>query len=993
MAKKIIWIILFIISAFSILFFSLKYKQKKSERAYKNFYNVDMSWADTTIKYLSSEEKIGQLLMYKIGNVNDSLTFNTINNNLNQTMPGGIIYSTDSLTQFIKFQNNLQKNSKINPLIATDTTFAFPEFKDGLNFPKFLALLAVKNDTLISDLFKNAAIFYNSLNVQLNFMPVLKRTDNITNIKHINIINSILAVYEKNKIISLTPHTTEFFKPDEKLFSPKIKAIVFEKQKAADIPNYIKNKQFNGLFIQNTSRNEMHKDSVLQFFKNGTDMFITQNPNELKTVLSQLLNEELITEDEINKKVSKILAAKTYTGLNKTKHLNTDSIMPLFKSSKMTLPMKKIFKQSITLIKNDKNLVPITDINSKKFEFIEVGKEKLTKFKDFISEYKSVKYNYVTTADECVRHIETIKNETELIIVLNEISVDSVFINTVFSKAGNKSVSFINFGNPENVTDERIQTLIYAYGVTLAEQKYTADALFGGIQIQGQFPFQTGFKNYKSLSTKKIRVAASTPEEEGLSSIILSKIDSIANDGIKRGAYPGCQVVVFKNGNSVYNKAFGYHTYAKQNNVKPSDLYDLASITKIAATTLAAMKLYDQGRIHLDDKLAKFFKNTEIDYSGIKPDTIINIDTMLFSEVIDYKKILKYQDTIHLSDTSFLAYDTLIVTSTPANNIFKVKIRDLLLHQSGISPTLPILPYVLYKKNFYDSIDVIKKRYLNALLSDSIKKKKNPEFNAKKELLKIYKRYYSNHYIKDSSEIKIAENMFFRKNYMDTLWKKTKQLRVYSRKIYQYSDINMILLQIAIDSLNRQSIDKYVKNQFYLPMGLKTMCFKPANYFSKSSITPTENEQYWREQTLRGDVHDPSAAMLGRVAGNAGLFSNAYDLAVLAQMWLNGGTYGGRRYISESTVKLFTGFQEESHRGLGFDKPSKQSIIGNGAPKESYGHTGFTGTCVWVDPINEIVFVFLSNRVHPNQKNWMINKLKIRQKIHSVVYEAICKAS
>jgi CubicO group peptidase (beta-lactamase class C family) len=299
----------------------------------------------------------------------------------------------------------------------------------------------------------------------------------------------------------------------------------------------------------------------------------------------------------------------------------------------------------------------------------------------------------------------------------------------------------------------------------------------------------------------------------------------------------------------------------------------------------------------------------------------------------------------------------------------------------------------LYKKNFYDSIDVIKKRYLNALLSDSIKKKKNPEFNAKKELLKIYKRYYSNHYIKDSSEIKIAENMFFRKNYMDTLWKKTKQLRVYSRKIYQYSDINMILLQIAIDSLNRQSIDKYVKNQFYLPMGLKTMCFKPADYFSKSSITPTENEQYWREQTLRGDVHDPSAAMLGRVAGNAGLFSNAYDLAVLAQMWLNGGTYGGRRYISESTVKLFTGFQEESHRGLGFDKPSKQSIIGNGAPKESYGHTGFTGTCVWVDPINEIVFVFLSNRVHPNQKNWMINKLKIRQKIHSVVYEAICKAS
>jgi CubicO group peptidase (beta-lactamase class C family) len=167
------------------------------------------------------------------------------------------------------------------------------------------------------------------------------------------------------------------------------------------------------------------------------------------------------------------------------------------------------------------------------------------------------------------------------------------------------------------------------------------------------------------------------------------------------------------------------------------------------------------------------------------------------------------------------------------------------------------------------------------------------------------------------------------------------------------------------------------------------MTYVPLKYFNVQSIVSTEYDKYWREQLLRGNVHDPSAAMLGGISGNAGLFSNAYDLAILGQMWLNGGTYGGARYLSESTVKLFTSHQENSHRGLGFDKPSRKSIIGNGASQNSYGHTGFTGTCIWVDPDHKLVFVFLSNRVHPDAKNGRINSMKIRQKIHTIVYKAI----
>lgn len=299
------------------------------------------------------------------------------------------------------------------------------------------------------------------------------------------------------------------------------------------------------------------------------------------------------------------------------------------------------------------------------------------------------------------------------------------------------------------------------------------------------------------------------------------------------------------------------------------------------------------------------------------------------------------------------------------------------------------MPYVLYKKNFYDSLEVIKKQFYENIKKDSLKT--DTIFNAKKELSKIFDKYFTHKYIKDSSETKIADNFYLQNRYFDTLWRDTKRLRIYSRKIYQYSDINMILLQQAIDSINHRSINNYLRRNIYLPMGLKTMCYKPKKYFSNYNIVPTEDDTYWREQLLRGNVHDPSAALLGQISGNAGLFSNAYDLATLGQMWLNKGSYGGKNYISDKTIKKFTGFQEDNHRGLCFDKPTKKSIIGKGAPKESYGHTGFTGTCIWVNPVNEIVFVFLSNRVNPSAKNWRINTLKVRQKIHTVVYYAIEK--
>ena len=210
------------------------------------------------------------------------------------------------------------------------------------------------------------------------------------------------------------------------------------------------------------------------------------------------------------------------------------------------------------------------------------------------------------------------------------------------------------------------------------------------------------------------------------------------------------------------------------------------------------------------------------------------------------------------------------------------------------------------------------------------------------------------------------------------------------KKRFEYSDANMILVQQAMDSLNEEPMDIYLKREVYERLGMQNASFNPRSVYEYDRLVPTEYDGRWRGQLLRGYVHDPTAALLGGVAGNAGLFSNANDLAILFQMLLNGGTYGGEEYLRPETIELFT-HAHEGYRGYGFDKPSGtySEVVARSASPDSYGHSGFTGTCVWVDPDQQLIFIFLSNRIHPRANNWKINTLGIRSRIHQVVYDAI----
>jgi beta-N-acetylhexosaminidase len=243
--------------------------------------------------------------------------------------------------------------------------------------------------------------------------------------------------------------------------------------------------------------------------------------------------------------------------------------------------------------------------------------------------------------------------------------------------------------------------------------------------------------------------------------------------------------------------------------------------------------------------------------------------------------------------------------------------------------------------------------------------------------------------------VRVADSFFMRTSWRDTMYRRILQSPLEPPGKYIYSDNDFIFLGKIVEAISGMTLEDYVYKEFYRPLGLVTAGFRPLNRFPKSQVAPTEAEKVFRRQLIHGYVHDPGAAMFGGVAGHAGLFSNAYDIAVIMQLFLNKGVMNGRRYISDTTIEKFTAYNSGiSRRGLGFDKPEKD----NATRKEPYpalsvspltfGHTGFTGTCAWADPKENLIFILLANRVNPDGNN-KLSKLNLRSNMHEQVYKSL----
>jgi CubicO group peptidase (beta-lactamase class C family) len=514
--------------------------------------------------------------------------------------------------------------------------------------------------------------------------------------------------------------------------------------------------------------------------------------------------------------------------------------------------------------------------------------------------------------------VDSLKQQFELVVIgmhsysrrpANQFGISEAayfLVNKVQSEI--PSVTFV-FGNPYAIKNLEVSAsnLLACYEDDEITQLTAADILQGKIipkgtlpvTVSATLPFGTGIRE-RNYFPQEI------PETVGLQSATLNRIDSIANDAIAKRAAPGCVVLVAKNGKIAFHKAYGYTNYDSAVPVNKNMIYDLASVTKISATTVSVMKLYEERKLDINKTLG------------------------------DYLSWVK------------------------GSNKENISLKNLLLHQAGLVGWIPF---------FQETID----------------KGGNP-------LPAIYRRVAS-----DSFSIRVAEGLYMRNDWRDTMYKRILTSKVSAPDKYIYSDNDFIFLSKVVEAITGKKLDDYVKETFYVPLHMTSTSFNPRQFYPINTIVPTEKEKSFRQQLITGDVHDPGAAMFGGVAGHAGLFSNAYDLAQLYQMLLNGGEMNGIRFLKKETIDTFTAYSSSiSRRGLGFDKPEKDNAKRKdpyptlSASALTFGHTGFTGTCVWADPAHNLLYIFLSNRVTPDGgDNNKLLRMNVRSNIHELIYKAI----
>ncbi|MEN8956654.1 MAG: glycoside hydrolase family 3 N-terminal domain-containing protein, partial [Flavobacteriales bacterium] len=624
-----------------------------------------------------------------------------------------------------------------------------------------------------------------------------------------------------------------------------------------------------------------------------------------------------ITKDEVYKRVKKILYAKEWMKISQAK-ITTKSLAKDLNPASSDLTNRLLFENALTLVKNENDLLPLKRLDTCNIASVVIGNKKNNDFQKGLSRYTKVKHfsmSKKSSQEKINGLLKSLNPYDKVIVSVHGTKMNGsygVFKNdiNIIKAIAKKHQVILNY--PTNAyalakldSAINIESIIVSY----EENKYTNDLvgqlIFGGIGAKGKLPV-TGspyFKVGTGIETLPIRMKYTIPEEVGIASSKLGGIGWIARESIKDGAFPGCQILVAKDGKVIYNENFGHYTYGKKRTVKNETLYDLASITKVAVTTALVMQMVDNGEIELNKTLGDYLP--------------------------EYVKGTPYQSVL---------------------------LKEMLTHQARFRPWIP----------FYAST-----------MTEGVL---NP---------RIYSAKKSSFYTDE-----VANNIFIFKNYNKAILKRITETDLLTKKRYKYSDIGYYFLKEIIEKKTNRSLDYVIDSAFYKPMGLQYTTYNPLKKFSKTQITPTEMDTVFRDQLIHGHVHDQGAAMMGGIGGHAGLFSNATELATIMQLFLNEGTYGGERYLGDSTITYFTSAPfrgTDNRRGIGFDKPTldlKGGPTCDAVSLNSYGHSGFTGTRAWADPEHKLVYIFLSNRVYPDANNWKLVKNDVRTRIEKVIYNS-----
>ena len=938
----------------------------------------EAAWVDSVYNQMALEDKIGQLFMVAAYSNKDSSHVRSIETLVKTHRVGGVIFFQGGPGRQARLTNRYQSMAKVPLFIGIDAEWGLAMRLDSVGrFPWNMTLGAIQDIDLINKVGVAYGRQAKRMGIHFNFAPVLDINTNPKNpiignrsfgedkenvtARAVELMHGIHSqgVFATGKHFpghgdtSTDSHHTlpvvnfsryrlddvELY-PYKKMFAEGLPSVMvahlevpaMESREAYPsslsynvISNILQKEMgFKGLVftdalnMKGASNFKQPGEIELEAFAAGNDILLfAENVPLAVDKICEALNDSIIPYKRLEHSVKKILRYKYKVGLNHYKPIETIHLHQDLNSPQDRALQYELYENAVTVLKNERNLLPLKNLERQKIAYVKMGDDLHTPFLSTLQKYTEV---VEITEDNTDSLLVRLRPFTKVIVGFHKADgawkkhdFTNVELARLDSIAKYNQVILDVFAKPYTLLPiknwDGFEAVVLSYQNSEVAQNVSAQIIFGAVGAKGKLPVSIGKQypvNY-GLTTEALDVLGfALPENVGMSSLVMSRIDLVAQRAVDQKMTPGAQVLVARNGKVIYQKSFGRQVYGEfAQKVQNSDLYDVASLTKIMATMPHVLQAYDKGTLSLSSKLGELLPE--------------------FAQT-DKKDI---------------------------------SVKEPLSHYARLQPWEPF-----YKKTL-DSVGM--------------------------PLAQYYRQRYE-----PGFTTQVAENLYIRDDYNDTILKFIAQSKLLPKKQYKYSDFAFIIMERFVERVNAGRFDALSAERFFAPMGMSYTLYNPLHKFDMSVIAPTEDDKYFRRQVLQGYVHDMEAAMEGGVAGHAGLFSNAMDVAKMMQLFLQKGSYGGQRYFSAEAFDAFNTCYyctDGNRRGVGFDKPQLPGTPGptcGCVSPESFGHTGFTGTMAWADPKTGIVYVFLSNRTFPdaNAPN-TLSKENIREDIQKIIQQAI----
>ncbi|MEY3323356.1 MAG: hypothetical protein RLZZ417_2939 [Bacteroidota bacterium] len=941
---------------------------------------AEKNWVDSVFQQLTLKQKIAQLIMIRAHSDKGPDHIAQVEELIQKYEVGGLCFFQGTPGKQITLLNQYQKISKIPLLVGIDGEWSLGmRLKETMSFPRQLMLGAVQNNDLIYKMGREIGQQMKRVGVHVNFAPVADVNNNAANPvintrsfgeDRDNVTQKCVAYMkgmQDEGILACAKHfpghgdTNVDSHYDLPIIShtksrlDSIELYPFKELAKQGIASFMvahlnipaldnrpnRPSTLSHSIITGIARGEMNFDGLIftdamemkgvtKYFEKGqaeAEALVAGNdilllPEDVQaaiTLIEKYLAEGTLPLTQLEASVKRVLSAKYKVGLHEFKPISLEGLYKDLHKPSALSNRAQLIKEAITLVRNEKNLLPFKKLDTLSLASLSIGAESLTPFQKRLSSYGKIENFQVgkeISAEQQNNLLAKLSGRECVIVGLHDMNAFSAknfgFTSSelAFLKRLNEKTTLVLvvFGSPYSLIHfEEIPVIVNAYEGDSLTQDLSAQALFGVFGLKGKLPVSVTKTILfgDGINTKGgMRMGYSSPELHKMSPDTLGNLKSILQNAIEVGATPGGVVLVAKNGDIIFEEAFGNQDYSGNKSVQTDDIYDLASITKVAATTLAIMRLEEQGIIETEKPLSEY------------------LPALLETNKKD------------------------------------ITIADIMAHRAGLQNWIPFFEKTLTSRK----PPVLNEKYYQTTSS--------PEFS-----------------------IPVTESIYLRTDYRDSVLNEIYTSALDKPNRYQYSDLGFYLLAEMVKIKTGQPLDEYVRDQFYIPLGLSSTGFNPWKWADLDKVAPSEVDNYFRGQKLHGYVHDMGSAMLGGVSGHAGLFSNAHDLAILMQVILYKGEYGGISFFKPETIQKFTSHHPKSiRRGIGWDMQQPNTPTTHMSSKASYqtfGHTGFTGPVVWSDPKENLIFVFLSNRTFPTMRNGLLTRLYTRRLLHGMVYKSL----